>query len=997
MSEDDSHEQFSLAIHSLNSPTAISDAAFIPRFSTSRDVLVIARGSLLQFGVLADRVHFSVLMEYTLFGTVVRVLPLHHPSDQQSNLLVITADRRYSILRSTASSITTVQSGNLCASTGVPIDPPFQVRVGPHAILVQLHTQVLQLFKITPQSQLSPPFNCLIPAKALVDFEFLSQSDSDARVIVLIEEFNQQARLQVYEADDATKTFAPRANWSFSVRPDTYRLQPLTDTSVVCFSTSAAYRITFHATTSTGQQSSTIYTSHPLRLFVKVDPHHLLSSDTGGNLLAVLLLQDGCVHVMRIGGVDAPVALLRIDAELALAISAAGESSAIALSGASFGTTATVRPFLPRSGVPRKILEVSANEFVGLCGGGFAQVIRESLRVRELCVVGMTGVTGVWFHGDRRVALTYGSVSAMFAVTEKGIAIVTDRRLVADDATLAFASCDGGAAFVQVTRQRVRTPRGSVDFGRILCAAVSGGRVAVVVGADGGHRAAVVSDAAAIVCSIPIPSSAEAVALSGDLLALASWANEAVFVFSLASGGLIRTIAPVKAVDLAITDAALVVLEYRDRCVFYSLAATGDVRSLHCEGLHYSLIARDDGSFFVSGERPVLIQDGVVKGFEYKAFTAGAADGDTFALVCGDRLAIVAGEEFAMAVHDDRNALNVIDAVQVGDAETFVVATEASGRVTLGVAAHPLAHPQPTVRDDGADAYVGMAAIAFDDMNFVAVVFGKRLRLFEFGNRHLEVRSNLELDAPPFAIEAFEQRLLVAFPHKIELYQPEVVSASDVRLRKISEMATQGSAACVTCDDDIVAIADELQSIVLYNFDETTNKFGENARNCFDLGMRLCRLRGDDYFAIDTAGHFYHMAIGETKNLESYDLIILASCNIGQRATALAVLPAKEPRLLIATESGQYLEVVSFAPPPRFDELYRAIETHVQSLGRFGSRAYRTVMMGNYLFPSPVVTVLDLVKMFVRLDARPQGVIAASAGMSVEEARDICGQVLACG
>jgi hypothetical protein len=399
----------------------------------------------------------------------------------------------------------------------------------------------------------------------------------------------------------------------------------------------------------------------------------------------------------------------------------------------------------------------------------------------------------------------------------------------------------------------------------------------------------------------------------------------------------------------------------------------------------------------VSGEHPVLIQDCVVKGFEYKAFTAGAARADRFALACGDGLAIVAAETFALAVHDGRNPHNVIDAVQVGDTETFIVAADSHDHVNLCVTTHPLADPQLAVIVDCPGAYVGMTALSFHDMNYIAVIFGNHLRVYEVRDGHLEVRSNLDLGAVPFAIERFKQCLLVAFPQTVELYLPELVSASDVHLRKVSEIATQGSASCIACDDDILAVADELQSMILYNFNETTNKFRENARNCSDLGIQFCRQRGDDYFAIDTTGSFYHMAIADTKNLESYDLIILASCNLGQRATAMAVLPAKDPHLLIATESGQYIEVVAFTPPPRFEELYSSIEMHVQSLGRFSSRAYRTVMIGNYLFPSPVIPVLDLVKIFIHLDEVAQERIAGSVGMSIQEARQICAQVLDCG
>jgi hypothetical protein len=138
------------------------------------------------------------------------------------------------------------------------------------------------------------------------------------------------------------------------------------------------------------------------------------------------------------------------------------------------------------------------------------------------------------------------------------------------------------------------------------------------------------------------------------------------------------------------------------------------------------------------------------------------------------------------------------------------------------------------------------------------------------------------------------------------------------------------------------------------------------------------------------------MSIGETQNLESSDLIVLSCCNLGGRVTAIAVLPSDTPRLLIATESRQYIEVVSFVSSPNFETIYTALETHVQSLGRLSSSAYRTVALGHCLFPAPVMPSLDLLKMFMQLDESAQATIVSAVGMNVDDARAICAEVLSC-
>jgi hypothetical protein len=66
---DEPGDSLALGIHALNAPVAISDAAFIPKFTFGKDFLVIARGSLLQFGNIENSA-FSMRMKYALFGSV---------------------------------------------------------------------------------------------------------------------------------------------------------------------------------------------------------------------------------------------------------------------------------------------------------------------------------------------------------------------------------------------------------------------------------------------------------------------------------------------------------------------------------------------------------------------------------------------------------------------------------------------------------------------------------------------------------------------------------------------------------------------------------------------------------------------------------------------------------------------------------------------------------------------------------------------------------------
>ena len=96
--------------------------------------------------------------------------------------------------------------------------------------------------------------------------------------------------------------------------------------------------------------------------------------------------------------------------------------------------------------------------------------------------------------------------------------------------------------------------------------------------------------------------------------------------------------------------------------------------------------------------------------------------------------------------------------------------------------------------------------------------------------------SNLQLEKVPFQITSFNSKFIVAFTEEFQLFELDFVSHSNIMLKNITKMLTQGSTSCISNDDEFVAVCDELQSLVLYYYDDTSNKFSEHARNCIDFG-----------------------------------------------------------------------------------------------------------------------------------------------------------------
>lgn len=1017
----------SYGIYSLNSPILISDAAIVHNFEGKRDVLVIARGSLLQFYSLTDG--FTLRYEYRLFGDIARVVPLKHPNDSQSNILLILCDLRYSIIRFVTSnnSIKTVQSGNLKSSTGVALDPPFRIAVSNVALLLQLHQQVLQYFQITSNSQLGLPVNYSIPAKYIIDFDFMNTADL-VRFAVLTEDFGQTTKLQIIDVDSSMpRSSIHKDATQVYMKNDSYAIKVIDSSSLIVFKTDAAIKVQINASTPPRQKSSTIYTSHPLIKFARMDQNHFIVADKGNNLLSISLQDSDFIMAMRIGSINTPIALLPYDDKHLISISQSGESYSIELVGDNNCMSSQTKTFMVNCSSVKKIIDVNSNEFIGICGNGFSHIIRQSLILEEFAQVPVIGVKDVWFFNDEFV-ITINDKTFNVSLNDNGIAPVQNGNLITDQPTIAFKQTNE-SDFIQITPTKVNVSNSSSnffsvkDFEAIHQASISNSKIGLIVSNGLTDFVTVLDHDLNELFNVEVPVPVEEVAVNDQYVALSSWPENQIVIYSIESAKIVKSIEKVNCIGMTFSPDYLIVSETRDHCIFYSLKSfepneqnannqNDSFTSLHCNGMHYSIIPFGDGStndVIVAGERPVLIQNLVVKEIEYAGFKGGACRTDKIVLIHDDSISFCYPSGYAMTVHEDKSTIDVVDTIQImsnakesDNRLNFIVASREGENLSLSVVEHPLStiHPTFTIKEE--EPYIGMASIVCNNMKFVAVIFGTLLILFEVSDELLQERSKLQLGKIPFQITSFNSKFIVAFTEEFQLFELDFVSHSDIKLKKITNMPTQGSTSCISNDDEFVAVCDELQSLVLYAYDDVTNKFSEHARNCFDFGLSICRVSVDDYFCVDHSGNFFQMQISESRNIESSDLDILSCCALGEGASAMLVFcsPKKETednqtKVLIGTHSSQYIEVISFKPTDQFISLYNEIEKEFQSLGRFSSRSHRSVIVqDNFMLPCPIMYNFDLIKMFLEIDDKLQAIIAEGAKMTVEEAQELSEQIL---
>ncbi|OHT10955.1 hypothetical protein TRFO_19527 [Tritrichomonas foetus] len=1002
--------KMSFGITALNAPILISDAAIIHDFDGRQSAIIIARGSLLQFYSYNNFEGLKLRSEYKLFGEVARIVPIHHISDTQTNILLIFCDFRYSIIRyiPKENNLKTVQAGNLASSSGVPIDPPFKIAVSPASLLLQLHQQVVQYFQIVPNSLLGPPVNCSIPAKHIIDFDFLNTGDG-TRFAVLTEDFSQSTKLQIYEIDTLSQTFSQRTNNTITLQTDSYAIKVIDSNSLVVFTTASAIKVTLNVA-SPRQRSSTIYTSHPLIKFARMDSTHFIAADMGNNLISISLQDGDLITVMRIGPINTPIALLPFDDKNLISLAQSGESSSINLMGDINHLIAETKPLMVNCGSVKKIVEVSNNEMIGICGDGFSHVIRQSLIMKELASIQVEGVDDLWIFNDEIIVSVYGQTYVLGFDGEK---IIRKERyeIINNEPTICFRQISEDD-FIQVTASTLSSNSTRLNLGLIIHASISDYNVGILLRNENNFTVKVFDYHFNETLSLDLDYSAEEVAINKDYLAVSSWAENIVYVYSLSNGKIVRTFSDFSSIaDMKFTTDYFVVLETREHINFFSLCDESVNIRIHCDGLHYSIIPYDGNDVIISGENPILIQNLMLKGFKFPYFLKGSHSNNKFALADDSKLTICLGKGFSMTVHEDRSfENNIIDTIQIANPNkdesvrgpNFVVATRKGKSLSLYVAEHPLSNLTHVITKEEVEPYIGMASIYFNSMKFVAIIFGQHLILFELCDDNLQERSKLDLSKVPFQISAFGSKFIVAFTDEFQLYEPDVVSHSDIRLKKLTNMLTQGSTSCLSNDDEFVAVCDELQSLVLYAYDDSSNKFCENARNCIDFGLSMCRVSVDDYFCVDHCGNFFQMQIGETKNIESSDLDILSCYALGDCISSMIVFqtPKKDSeeetatKLLIGKQNSQYLEVVKFDPPEQFKLLYTEMEKEFQSLGRLSSRGHRTVLFDNYLPQCPTMYNFDLLKMYLELDENSQQIIATHSLMNVQTAKQICDSLL---
>ena len=978
-------QRMSLGVISLCQPQSNTDGTLLKSFFPGTDALVLAHGSFIQFYKF-PLIQKELIAEYQVFGEIVHVLPLKHPSDQKTNLLVLTSDFRFSILRY-VNEIITVQSGSIRCSSGVELDPPFKVIVHPFAILIQITTNVLQFYRVTPNSQLRAPYNCTITCKSIISANFMQIDESLVRIVVLYESY-KKTLLQVFEGDDTQQVFLPKQNFVSVMEQDAYLVRVLNDTTVLVFSTSAARRIHFLITAIPHITSSTIYTEYPIQYMIKLRECLYFAVDSQSQIQLVEVLDSGAVSVKRAGEVNTPCSLCRVDESRVLCIGKRGETLLIKVSHDPFPQKVTIENIFSGSGSIRKIIPVDKSEVAVLLSGNYAGALTREIELEDFAKMPVEQCNGIWFIERDLIAVSVEDQTFALRIADAEARIEEVPGISNGSRTLFLSNKED--ILVQVTPRFMLVNGDLTEFKETAVSASVYGNICVVAFPSN----VVAYQNKNIVLELNICNISQ-VSLNNDYVAICSWSERKAGVFDY-RGNEVRTLENISVISVNFLEGNILAVVLENDDLLLLNVDTGETRKVHCNGKHSSA-SLQEGGLLIAGETPVLVSPNTVQVFGDKPFLYCSIYENRAAIVDSDGITLSEIIHSTPEVRTTQFNERIVDAISTPSADHFVICIntvdEMSGerKQQLCVSEHPLKVSKEDLTELPKERYIGMTAlVSKDNRHLVAVAMENQLILYELIHGSLEKRSQKKLETPPFDVCAFGGLFLVASQTAIQLYKPAPVSRSNIDLIPISQYQTLGASCCVSCDGDEICIGDELESVSHIHYDRKQKTFEELERNTLPLSITHVIIRKDKgIFCVDDNGFLYKLKARTLRNYLALELEIVETYNIGCRATSIA---ESGNRIIIGTETGQLLGIIQ--PPTQCIQCLRLLSMNVVSFGRFSSDSYRQVLYKDSKWPCMSMWNLDLATLFLKLPEREKQSLSEKIRTDVKDLTLMCKSIL---
>lgn len=979
-------------IKSLNSPSTISDAKIIKSFLKSNWV-VISKGSDLCFHSIVEK-KLQSMFSFHLFGEIVHIINLTQFNNCMSSILLILNDGRFTVLKDENNKIVSAQTGNLFASFGVREMSPFLYSVRPGYFMIKLTHNVIQFFQVE-DLKLSLPFNITLNVKNIIDIEFVFNHFEHPKIAALVADFSGKTKLVFYDIDILNQIGTLLHSLDLPI--SSYKIISVDYTNLVVLSTDIAIKISFMQN-SYHIETSTIFTSRPLKTFAKIANNQFLVSDNDRNLMELIINKQ--IKIFRIGEVNNPISILPISEEMTISISKYGECEMISLNNSSdilYSSTSTIKN---NPGGVCKIIEIDNDGYIGFCQNNFSQIIRETFQIEDCAMTLIYNINNVWRYRENCFIVTLNKQTMVLSLNQKSeIIVIKDSFIIDDASTIAFDKVENDM-YVQITDTTIHNSKGQkISYDLIEQASISKNNIVISVqnnNSESKYKIIILDLSLNEISSFNVNYNFNAITSNDKFVGILSWEENSIYIFSIDNQSLIKVFSDVSAISISFIKNYFVILEIRDHCKYYSLDGFEEVYDYFCEGNLNSIINLSNDDILLTGEKPVIISNGSIKSVGNKEFTKAAISisENMIAYIKSDKFFLGILSQPKFSISDLITDKVILNSVKIENEKLYVNEISNGDNSYLELNEYPLSKSIAISQPKPYKSYTGFSLIKINGKLYSAVINDENLSLFEIIDNNFIERSSINLKKIPIDIITFNQMFLLCFKNEIQLYQLEHISATNISLTKISSFNTQGSSSSISSDEPIIAVSDSLRSIILYEYDERLFNFAEIARCCYNFGFSKCKIFGDDIFCFDNFNNLYDMQIGDTKNIESTDLKIISTYSFKKKILSIEVMKDKSS-YIFGSEDNEYFQIVHLTDIDNdFQNFYNTIQRKLKTIGNFSSFTNGVVLYNDCIIPSQTIINIDLLVNFMKLSQESQLIICSEANISNDYAQTICTQMI---
>jgi len=963
----------------LDTPKSYSSGNFLENFYPNCDVIVVSRGNIIEFR--QNTKSFEIIDSYCLFGNISYLIPLKHISDTKSNLLVILNDLRFCILSYSNEGIITVQNGSFKIKNE---HCPIKYSIALHAFILQVSSNTLMVTKILPNSLISFPFFYSIPSKSIIDFGFLVSNDSYSRIVVLSDEFDMKTKIQAYETEFQQQILNLKPNISMSLDNDSYLLSVVNESTVIILSTNIAKRIHFFVSSQAQIHTSTILTMNPIRFITKMSDYFYVCVDYQNQVLFMNLSDNGKVIINRIGEIDQPVSFFRIDEKHIISIARAGYSSLIGIQNGKNSLAINIHLLMCSGGPIRRFVGNNPYYVSSVLYKGSIRTIQNSYHISELFRFEIQDIFGLWLI-DKDLLLVSKAESSFVIRFSDNLSLDNLEGLITDSRTIFFGFSKLG--WIQVTP---------------YCISFEGGRIFTISGA-------IISASLheEIICIGTLENDIFIYDHNGDIvfqyktmfipsqlsinkrfLAVSGIDSNLVEVIDCDNPENIQYIPTNRSVSLSIVGEFLYILENFDVCHRYLLSELS-VQSYFCPGIHNLIYPQIDNSILITGKYPLIFKDDVFYAFPC-SFLFGTIRENIIIYYESGYITISEIEFEKMLVRSYDTKDEIVDIVDIDGGENIVVLQQKSDHLSLSVSSHPLISHNSccAICTTQKQKYISMCTLEISNGILLFVLFEKIIMVYEISHGELLNICNHQLDNTAVYINRFVGNIIVGFSSEIHVYFPEIISLTCAKLKLVSSTPTFGSSSCFSVDDDMIAIGDEIESILLLQYNQEKSLFSEIARNTFSISIYSILLLGSLIYCSDENGNLFILKNNDIQNFCSIELDLVSSINIGEKITTI-YNSQRFKAIFLGTESGQLLYISDFLIDQSLVPLIELTEKTIESIGGFSPQTQRIVLHNSFCVTRSKIFDFQIMKYFLELDESIQRSLCSQCGLDYEKAIEL--------